>query len=315
MRVILRAHVFRDELHEVARKMQIELVSTDEIPVLEREAPEADALWTVPSTYDAAVAETLKRRAKKLRWIGMTSIGYDPLLRFGYPDGVAVTNVGDILGPVVAEHAVMLLAALVRQLPVMTQRQSAAKWDPSVMRALRSLEDMTVAIVGFGNIGREVARRLRAFGSRIIGVRASGRPDELADEMDEPHRLHEALRRCDALVLAVPMTDATRGLIDAAALAALRPNAYLVNVARGPVVDATALKAALAEDRIAGVALDVTDPEPLPPDDPLWRDPRVLISPHVGGFGSNAAAQRLAALFERNVEHVRAGEPLEAQVL
>ncbi|HXF35120.1 MAG TPA: NAD(P)-dependent oxidoreductase, partial [Candidatus Acidoferrales bacterium] len=274
----------------------------------------AEALWTVPSTYDAAVAQTLKTRAKKLRWIGMTSVGYDPLLRFGIPKGTIVTNVGGSLSPVVAEHAVMLLLALVRQLPLMHRRQLDAAWDPSVMKQLGSLEDMTVAVVGFGGIGREVARRLRAFDVRIVGVRASGRPDALADEMYPAARLHDALARVDAVVVTVPMNEQTRGLIGAPALAALPPHAFLVNVARGPVVDAAALKNALSENRLAGAALDVADPEPLPPDDPLWSDPRVLITPHIGGFGSIESSRRIVALFERNVANLRAGKPLEAQV-
>lgn len=314
MRVILRAHVFRDELHDVARRLGIELTSADDLETLARDVPEADALWMVPSKYDAAVAEILKTKAQRLRWIGMTSIGYDPLLRFGIPAGVAVTNTGDIQGPVVAEHAVMLLAALVRQLPAIHAKQLAGEWDASVMHRLRSLEDMTAALVGFGSIGRETARRLRGFGTRIVAVRASGKPDELADETFAPDRLHAALAAADAVVLAVPMNAGTRGLIDRAAFAAMRPHTLLVNVARGPVVDTAALRDALHDERIAGAALDVTDPEPLPAGDPLWSDPRVLISPHVGGFGSAAVSQRLARLFERNARHVLAGEPLEACV-
>ena len=314
MRVVFRAHVFREELISLAKRLKVELVSADDLPTLEREAPKADALWTVPSTYDAAVAETLKKRAKNLRWIGMTSIGYDPLIRYGIPERTVVTNVGSTLGPVVAEHAVMLLLAMARQLPAMHVNQREKKWDPSVMKALLSVEDMTIALVGFGGIGREIARRLRAFDARIVGVRASGRPDKLADEMYPATRLLDALGRVDAVIVAVPMNDRTRGLIGREAFAAMHPHAVLVNVSRGPVVDSGALKLALREGRIAGAALDVTDPEPLPADDPLWTDPRVLISPHIGGFGSVEAGRRIAALFERNVGLFRAGKPLEAQV-
>src|SRR5579884_4033753 len=291
-KVILRAHVFRDELIGLAQRLDLELVCADDLPTLEREAPGMQALWTVPSAYDASVAEILKERATSLRWIGLTSVGYDPLLRFGVPAGTIVTNVGDALAPVVAEHAVMLLLALVRRLAAMHRRQLESAWDPSVMRELRSLEDLTVAIVGFGRIGRAIAHRLRAFDARIVGVRASGRADPLADEMYPAPRLRDAL----------------------AQLEALPPDALLVNVARGAVIDLQALKEALRRNRLAGVALDVTDPEPLPADDPLWRDPRLLITPHVGGFGGIASSRRILALFERNVAAFRAGEPLEAQV-
>jgi len=314
MRVVFRAHVFRDELIGLAKRLKIELVSTDDLPTLEREAPSADALWSVPSTYDASVAETLKKSAKKLRWIGMTSVGYDPLVRFGVPKGAIVTNVGSSLSPVVAEHAVALLSAMVRQLPAMHARQLEGSWDPSVMKQLGALEDMTVAVVGFGGIGREIARRLRAFDVRVVAVRASGRSDALADEMYPAARLRDALARVDAVIVAVPMNDATRGLIGAPAFAALPAHAFLVNVSRGPVVDSDALKAALRENRLAGAALDVTDPEPLPAGDPLWSDPRVLITPHIGGFGSIESSRRIVALFERNVGNFLTGKPLEAQV-
>lgn len=314
MRVILRAHVFREELIALAKRLKLDLIPADDPQSLEREAPEAQALWTVPSTYDATVAETLKKRAAKLRWIGMTSVGYDPLVRFGIPKGAIVTNVGDVLAPVVAEHAVALLLALVRRLPAIHSKQLQAAWDPSVMKDLRSLEDMTVAIIGFGRIGREIARRLRAFDVRIVGVRASGRSDALADEMYPSSRLEHALARVDAAVVAVPMNDQTRGLIGPGAFAAMQPHALLVNVARGPVVDAAALRAALQNNRLSGAALDVTDPEPLPAGDPLWLDPRVVVTPHIGGFGSIESSHRMVKLFERNVAHVQKGEPLEAVV-
>jgi phosphoglycerate dehydrogenase-like enzyme len=313
-KVILRAHVFRDELIGLAQRLDLELVCADDLPTLEREAPGMQALWTVPSAYDASVAEILKERATSLRWIGLTSVGYDPLLRFGVPAGTIVTNVGDALAPVVAEHGVMLLLALVRRLAAMHRRQLESAWDPSVMRELRSLEDLTVAIVGFGRIGRAIAHRLRAFDARIVGVRASGRADPLADEMYPAPRLRDALAQVDAAIVAVPMNARTCGLIGPAELEALPPDALLVNVARGAVIDLQALKEALRRNRLAGVALDVTDPEPLPADDPLWRDPRLLITPHVGGFGGIASSRRILALFERNVAAFRAGEPLEAQV-
>jgi phosphoglycerate dehydrogenase-like enzyme len=314
MRVLMRAHVFRTELIDAAQRLDLDLVVADDPQTFAHEVPRAEALWIVPSAYDATVAEILKTSAGTLRWIGMTSIGYDPLVRFGIPDGVIVTNVGDVLGPVVAEHAVMLLLAMVRQLPAMQRRQSEGRWDASVMRQLRSLEDLSVTIVGFGSIGREIASRLRPFGAHIIGVRASGRPDALADEMFPAGRLRDGLARGDAVVLAVPLVEQTRHLIDETAFAAMRPGALLVNVARGPVIDGSALVAALENERLGGVALDVTDPEPLPAGHPMWNDPRVVISPHIGGFGSIAAGRRLAQLFERNVAHLRSGEPLEAQV-
>jgi phosphoglycerate dehydrogenase-like enzyme len=276
--------------------------------------PSADALWITPTHYTAPVGSLLTSSPNALRWIGLPSVGYDALVRFGVPSGVTVTNVGGILAPVVAEHAVALLLAMVRALPKMAREQAAERWTPSLMRELRSLDGATVAVVGFGAIGAEIAKRVRVFGARVLGVSEHGRTHAFADAMYARDGLLEALAQSDAVVLAVPMNASTKGLIDARALAALRPHAHLVNVARGAVIDRAALDAALAGDRLGGVALDVTDPEPLPAGDPLWRDPRVLISPHIGGFGSAAAGRRLADLFARNITHFTAGEPLEAAV-
>jgi phosphoglycerate dehydrogenase-like enzyme len=128
-------------------------------------------------------------------------------------------------------------------------------------------------------------------------------------------RLHEALAQSDAVVLAVTYNDETRHLIDAAALAAMPENSLLVNVSRGPVVDGTALHAALAAGKLAGAALDVTDPEPLPATDPLWSTPGVIVTPHIATFGSIATGQRLADQYDRNLERFARGETLEGEIV
>src|SRR5579884_1782597 len=126
--------------------------------------------------------------------------------------------------------------------------------------------------------------------------------------------MHEVLARSDAVVLAVPLNAQTRHLLGARALAAMRPHALVINIARGGVVDHDALREALVAGRIGGAGLDVTDPEPLPPDDPLWTMPNVLITPHVAGYGGDVAPRRILALVERNLQHFLAGEPLESIV-
>jgi phosphoglycerate dehydrogenase-like enzyme len=205
-----------------------------------------------------------------------------------------------------------LLLALVRRLPAAVLNAERHRWDQSGAGGIGTLHGATVAVVGFGNIGREVALRLRAFGARVIAVTRSGRPDPLADEVVAADRLHDALGRSDAVVLAVPLNAQTRHLIDARALAAMRPHAFLINVARGGVVDQAALTAALTEGRIGGAGLDVTHPEPLPPDDPLWTLPNALITPHVAGYGGDVAPRRILALVERNLRNFLDGHPLES---
>ena len=241
-------------------------------------------------------------------------MGYDTVEQHGVPPGVVVTNAGDAYAPTVAEHALALLLALVRRLPGAIARAAQGAWDQSDGRNIGTLYGTTVTVVGFGNIGREVAVRLRGFGARVVAVTRSGRADSLADETVSSDRLLEVLARSDAVVLAVPLNTATRHLIDAPALAAMRAHAILVNVARGHVVDHAALCEALAAGRIGGAGIDVTEPEPLPPGDPLWSLPNALITPHVAGYGGDVAPRRILAVVERNLKRFLAGEPLEAPV-
>lgn len=315
MRVVFRSQVFRDVLPALAQPLGLDMTLADDETAFARALPAADALWIAPTYYDAPVAALLARSSERLRWIGLPSVGYDALIRHGVPPHVAVTNTGGAMAPTVAEHALALLLALLRELPRSARRQTEHRWDNAgFLQHVRSLEETTLAIVGFGAIGREIARRARPFGARIVGVSRRGAPNTLADEIYPRERLPEALARCDAAIVAVPMNAETRHLIDAEALAALPPHAVLINVARGPIVARDALAAALRERRLAGAALDVTEPEPLPSDDPLWEEPRLLITPHVAGFGGAATPRRIAELFTRNVAHLRAGEPLEALV-
>lgn len=248
------------------------------------DAPEAEARRIV-----AAIAA-----AGTVRWIHFVTAGQEGFDAAGMPDGVAVTRPGLGVSPTVAEHTLALILALLRRVPEMVASTREARWDRGVMQRLATLEGMTVAIVGFGNVGREIAARLRPFGAAIVGVRQSGAPDPGADDIVTPDRLREILPRAGVVVLAMPQTAETEHLFGAAEFAAMRPDAILVNVARGGVVDQDALVAALQSGRIAGAGLDVTTPEPLPAGDPLWTCPNVLISSHIAGGGSQASRERIA---------------------
>jgi phosphoglycerate dehydrogenase-like enzyme len=314
MRVVARAHVLGAPLAALAARRGIAFAEAGDAASLHRELADADALWMWPAFYDAALVDELERRAGRLRWLQLMTMGYDPVERHGAPRGVTITNAGDAYAPTVAEHAVTLLLALVRRLPQMQRSAEAARWDQSVAASIGTLNDATVAVIGFGNIGREIAVRLRAFGAHVIAVTRGG---SAGGEDVEPARiadLHAVLARCDAAILAVPLTQATHHLIDAAALAAMPAHLLLVNIARGGVVDTTALAAALAEGRLGGAALDVTDPEPLPAASPLWSLPNAIVTPHVAGYGGTVPARRVLALIERNLDHYLAGRPFEAIV-
>jgi len=218
--------------------------------------------------------------------------------------GVAVTSAAGVHGPNVAEHAVGALLAEVRGFRAARRRTDRREW-----RHFRTAElhGDTVAVVGLGAIGTAVCERLEPFGVERVGVRYSpekGGPAEEVVGLRDDDALQGALARADHLVLACPLTDATRGLVDAEALATLPPGATLVNVARGPVVDTDALVDALRAGDVGGAWLDVTDPEPLPADHPLWTFDNVTVTPHNAGH-TPAYYERLADVLAENVRRVR----------
>ena len=314
MRVVIRTHVLAPQFEALAARHGVESVSVSDAESMRRELADADAIWTWPAFYDAELVSLLERHAPRLRWVQLPTMGYDPVEEHGVPPGVTVTSAGDAYAPTVAEHAVAMLLALLRRIPEAVRNAAGCTWDQSNAVRIGTLHGATVAVVGFGNIGRDVALRLRGFGARVIAVTRSGRADPLADESASAADLHAVLGRSDAVVLAVPLNARTRHLLGARALAALRPHAIVINIARGGVIDHAALREALAHGRLGGAGLDVTEPEPLPADDPLWTMPNVLITPHVAGYGGDVAPRRILALVERNLESFTAGRPLEALV-
>ena len=314
MRVVIRTPILAPQFEALASGLGAESAVAGDTASLHRELADADALWIWPAFYDAELVAVLERNAPRLRWIQLPTMGFDPVELHGVPPGITVTSAGDAYAPTVSEHAVAMLLALVRRIPAAVRDGERARWDQSGARAIGTLNDATVAVVGFGNIGREIATRLRALGARVVAVTRSGRSDPLADESARVDDLANVFARSDAVVLAVPLNAATRHLIDARALAAMRPHAIVVNVARGPVVDHGALREALAAGRIGGAGLDVTEPEPLPPDDPLWALPNALITPHVAGYGGDVAPRRILAVVERNLKRFLAGQPLDGTV-
>jgi phosphoglycerate dehydrogenase-like enzyme len=314
MRIVIRTPILAERLTAVAGHHGVETVVAPDAVALRAELGDADALWLWPAFYDAELVPVLGRHAPRLRWLQVLTMGYDPLVAHGVPAGLTITNAGDAYAPTVAEHAVATLLALVRRLPEMQARAATSTWDQSVAARIGTLNDATVAVLGFGNIGKEIAVRLRAFGARVIAVTRSGRSDPLADESAPVTQMSDVLARADAVIVAAPLDATTRHLIDARALAALRPHALLVNIARGGIVDTSALRDALAKGQLGGAAIDVTDPEPLPADDPLWTMSNVIVTPHVAGYGGDVPARRILALLDRNLGHFVNNRPLEAQV-
>jgi phosphoglycerate dehydrogenase-like enzyme len=276
---------------------------------------EADALLCPDFLYGAQLADTVRARAGRLRWLQLLTQGFENVQAHGVPAGVTVTNAGDAYSPAVAMHAVALLLAVQRRFPSMLANQVKGEWNRSMSVAMSSPSGGTVAILGFGGIGQEIARLVRAFGARVTALTRSARPHALADESLPIGQLRKVLPRADAVVLALPLDASTRHLIGAAELALFRKTAVLVNISRGGIVDTAALVEALQRGTIAGAGLDVTDPEPLPAGHPLWAAPNLLISPHVAGAAGKAGFDRLADVASRNVECFLAGEPLAHVVM
>jgi D-2-hydroxyacid dehydrogenase (NADP+) len=250
---------------------------------LERRAPEADVL-----VLSGLWRNTLLARAPKLRFVQSLSVGTDqydkPLF---VKQGVRLANARGANERAVAEHAIALVLALTRQLHLLRDSQRVRHWRGMIGdRALREdeLGGKTIVIVGMGHIGMRLAALARAFDLRVIGVRRTARPEpEVAYEVVAQCDLAKVLARADVVALTCPLTPETEGLLGAAALAAIKPGALLINVARGKVVDETALLAALADGRVHAAALDCFHDEPLPAESAFWALPNVLITPHTAG--------------------------------
>jgi len=225
--------------------------------------------------------------------------------------GVAVTNASGVHGPNISEYVIGALISLARDFPRAARNQNERVWQSY---GTRELHGSTVTIVGLGAIGQAVVDRLDPFGVDTIGVRYSPEKGGPTDEVLGFDEIHDALRRTDAVVLACPLTDATRSLLDDEAFKTLPPHAHLVNIARGGVVDTDALVNALQSNDIGAAFLDVTDPEPLPADHPLWGFDNVRITPHNAGH-SPVYFERLSDIVAANYEALETGEEIENRVV
>jgi phosphoglycerate dehydrogenase-like enzyme len=236
-----------------------------------------------------------------VRLVQSQSIGYDGVLD-ALPPGVAFANAASVHEGPAAEVGMTLLLAAQRDLPRFVRQQDAETWRGGFTRGMYGLR---VVILGAGGLGSAMFDRLLPFGARPVRVARSGRVDERGEVValaDLPGQLSIA----EAVVVCLPLDDSTRGLVDAAFLAALPDGAILVNIGRGAIVDTDALVAEVTSGRLRA-ALDVTDPEPLPPGHPLWSAPRVVISPHVGGQVTTMP-DAVEALVRRQIAALEAGD-------
>jgi phosphoglycerate dehydrogenase-like enzyme len=277
--------------------------------------PGAQGLVLVHGPQEEAqqVFAALRAPGNTVRWMHFISAGREGYEELGWPPGIVVSYAGGGVAPAVAEHAMALMLALCRRVPDMVQVVMARRaWDRTLVAPkARALEGATLVIVGHGHIGRELARRARAFDMRIVTVARTPRPDPLVDEALPLASLHAALAQADVVAVTIALTPETTHLLGEAEFAACKKGALVINVARGAIIDQPALVRALHAGQIGGAGLDVSDPEPLPADDALWNAPNVLVSPHFAGSGSPRSVQRLAQGVADNLRRLLAGQPLE----
>jgi phosphoglycerate dehydrogenase-like enzyme len=271
----------------------------------------ADVLYGIPDVDPSALRRVV-RSNPRLRWVQtMAAGGGSQVKAAGLTaeelERVVFTTGAGVHGGPLAEFALFGVLAGAKHLPRLLEQQSRHEWSGRF--EMGQLSGQVVLVLGLGGIGREVARLLSAFGSRIIGASRHGTPIEFVDELVHPSRLAEVAGRVDAVVAALPGTVETEGMLGRDFFASLRPHATIVNVGRGTVIDEGALLTALDDGKVGFAALDVVAVEPLAPESPLWDHPRVLISPHTAALTS-AEDRRLAELFADNATRLIDDRPM-----
>jgi phosphoglycerate dehydrogenase-like enzyme len=294
------ARAYADLIRVPSRRFSVHVASTPE----EAAGPAAEAeifyCWGLP--------RPLLGRANALRWIQCMGAGVERLLVPELPAHVRVTRAAGIFGPWMAEYALGWCLWVTQRMREFLAKQAACRWEPVDPIPLR---ERILCVVGLGDIGRHVARAGRALGMRVIGVTRSGRGAREAERIYRTAALRSALARADFVVLTLPLSDATRGLLGAGELAVMKPSAWIVNIARGPILSEAALLEALRAGRLGGAVLDVFDIEPLPPEHPFWGMDNVVVTPHISG---PSTPREIGPIFADNLRRYVAGRPLRHQV-
>lgn len=323
---ILSTLKFSDEWLERMRAVSERIVMTQHTsPDAERIPTEAFEQAEVLVTYGALPRPD---QSPRLHWVQLNSAGADHVITHPlFTRDVIFTTTSGLHAINIGEYVFASILAWTRHLPELFDLQRKSEWPPDRWTRYSPLElrGATLGIVGYGSIGREVGRLAKAFGMQVLALKRNAQSPQassafeipalgdplgaLPDALYGPAQLREMLAQCDYVALAVPLTPETRGLIGEAELRAMKPTAYLVNIARGEVCDEAALVRALKERWIAGAGLDVFTREPLPKDSPLWALSNVILTPHIAGFSPNYE-QRTVDIFCENLRRYIAGEPL-----
>ena len=272
---------------------------------------DAQVLVTGNRSYVAETAAVIRDHGKALRWIQFTTSGTDKAFANGLPAGVTVTNMAGMRAFSVAEQAFLLMLGLVRKIRATESARRHGDWArDALIPVADNLAGKHLLIIGIGAIGQEIARKAKAFDMRVTGVSRTDKPVPNVDRIRPRTDLMAACAEADIVLMAALYEEGADRLLSRAAIAAMKPSAYVINVARGALVDEEALVEALEAGRIAGAGLDVTATEPLPAGHKLWSMPNVLLTPHIGGAGSDGIGGSIASVVTGNLRRYFAGEPL-----
>lgn len=250
--------------------------------------------------------------SKELKWLQLNTAGADAYIKPGVlPKNTLLTITTGAFGLAISEHMLGMTLELMKKLHLYRDNQRKSLWRDEGQ--VTSIENAVTLVIGMGDIGSEFARKMKALGSYTIGVkRTPGEKPEWLDELYTIEKLDMLLPRADIVALSLPQTPATFHMMDERRLSLMKSASFLINVGRGNTVDTDALVKALRQGSLGGAALDVTDPEPLPEDHPLWSIPNAVITPHISGFYHlEETLNRICQIAFRNLSHYLAGEPLE----
>jgi phosphoglycerate dehydrogenase-like enzyme len=315
VRIAQFVHAAHDVIDEAFLREfpEIEAVKADNLETLSAALEGAEIFHVYNSAFTPEFAKLVREKGRALKWIQFTTVGVDIALKAGLPDGVWVTNSGDVSQRVLAGHAIALMLGVMRGFrrfePLRARRDYARQ---AMSRQLMAPDGARMVILGMGRIGQDIARKAKAFDMEVICVtRAAAPAVPEVDRVVPREKVDEVLPSADVVMVAMPLDAGTQGFLSAERIALMKETAVFVNISRGKVVDEMALTRALAEGRIWGAGLDAFSQEPLPAASPLWDLPNVLMTPHVGGAGGQELWRRMCELVRDNTRRYLSGVPLK----
>jgi phosphoglycerate dehydrogenase-like enzyme len=272
----------------------------------------SNILVTTNRAYTATAAQIICEHGQRLQLIHFTTSGIDSALEHGLPENVPVTNSAGTHANRIAQHAFALMLALARGLNDALEARRQHQWiHDSLGPKMISLEGATMVLIGLGFVGQEIARKAKAFDMKIIAISRSTEPLANVDVIRPRDQILQALSEADVVALATTYDQTTHHMLNAEAIAALKPGALIINIARGQLIDESAMIEALRTNKIGGAGIDVMTIEPLPTDSPLWDLPNVVMTPHnASGGGGDGQNEKIFAIIKENIARLKTNQPV-----